>query len=136
MRLRGRYKNKNFNTTCGEKQDNNSQDELANDPIFGKNANKDPILDDIDDDIECNTNKKDWFKSIDKRTIATFDECHMNLALTIARVRAKFFKQLGTAQGMNDKCLNITKMGQVERFIDKIRDILDTGEDTYFSENE
>eukprot|EP00347_Sterkiella_histriomuscorum_P006564 403352292 len=117
MRLRGRYKNKNFNTTNYEDMqiDENFED------------------DEQDQESGVNTSKKDWYKSIDLRTIATSDECHMNLALTLARIRTKYFKAKGE---INDYCMKITVMGHAERFIDQIKEILDTGEDTYFSENE
>ena len=52
--------------------------------------------------------KGEWLKNLNLNQITSCDEVHMNLALTIARVKSEHFKRLGN---INDYCVNVSRWG-------------------------
>ncbi|CDW84650.1 histone h2a deubiquitinase mysm1 [Stylonychia lemnae] len=124
LRKRGRYKRVGH----GESEvDQEEDDESAR----GESTNQQ--IDEEDHNLMEEMNKKDWFQSINLKQVTWNDEVHQNLSLTIARINTEFFRKKGN---INDYCINITIMGQVERFLEKLRETLEIDEDTYFSEQE
>jgi hypothetical protein len=71
--------------------------------------------------------------------LTTYDEVHMHLSLVYAMrgpPKSRYFQRLGNS--VRDFCTNVTKHGEIERFISEVRALfcLPEEEDTYVTDED